>query len=247
MTTSDPTPAPSTPPPDRSGSGWTGGRVVALVFASLAGLVGIGLLLGGFALIGAHAFVRDDDGYYTSGDERLQTGSYAIITEEIDLGADPVDWAPEELLGTVRVRAESVGGRPVFLGIAPTADVDRYLRGVGYDVLTDFFDDSPRYMQHPGRAPRGPPGDQNIWVAETEGTGEQRIEWDAESGTWTIVVMNANAARGVAVDADVGVEIDWLIWAGIGLAAVGLVITATVVILILVVGRRASRDPATGT
>jgi uncharacterized membrane protein len=244
VTDPDPAPVSAEPPPARSGSNWTGGRVVALVFASIAGLIGIVLLLGGLALIAAHAFVRDDDGYYTTGNEQLQSDTYAISTDRIDLGADPAGWAPDDLLGTVRVRAESTGGEAIFVGIARDSDVNRYLGGVAHAELTDFTDDEPRYDTHPGRAPPGRPSAQGFWAVESEGSGEQQVSWDVESGVWSVVVMNADAARGIAVDADVGAKIDWLIWAGVILAVIGLLLTATAVILIVAISRRASRDPA---
>jgi hypothetical protein len=110
-----------TPPdePARAGSRWSGGRVVGLVFTSLAGLLGLAMLVGGLALIAAHAFVRDDDGYYASGDELIETTGYAVATGEIDLGADPADWAPRDLLvssgsgsRTPRAAASSSASRP---------------------------------------------------------------------------------------------------------------------------------------
>jgi hypothetical protein len=220
-----------------------------MVLASLGALIGLALLLGGLALIAAHAFARDDDGYYTTDRERLKSPAYAIATSEIDLGTDPVDWTPEDLLGTVRIRVEGPSGRPTFLGIGRDVDVDRYLRGVRYSELTDFPDGEPRYDLQPGRAPARSPGAENFWVAESQGVGERTLHWEAESGVWSVVVMNANSAPGVSVEADVGAKVDWLIWVGVGLAVVGLVLAAGGVILIVVVGRRASRDrrPASPT
>lgn len=227
----------------KSGSRWTGGRVAALVGGSILALIGILLLCGGLALIAAHAFARDDDGYYTTDLERLETNSYAITTGEIDLGADPVDWAPEELLGTVTVRVEGTRARPVFIGIAPTSDVDTYLDGIDHAVLTDFNDGEARYKLRSGGAPEKPPGAERFWVVESEGAGDQSLEWDVESGVWSIVVMNADAERGVAVDAEVGADVGWVIWVGLGLTLVGLLIGAGGVALILVFGRRATRGP----
>ncbi len=218
--------------------------MAALVGGSILSLIGVVLLLGGLALIAVHAFARDDDGYYTTDKERLESDSYAITTGEIDLGADPVDWAPEELLGTVRVRVESTGGRPVFIGIARTTDVDAYLDRVDHAELTDFEDGEARYEQHPGGAPARRPGAERIWVAESESAGDQSLDWDVESGIWSIVVMNADAARGIAVDADVGADVGWVIWVGLGLTVVGLLLGGGGVALIVVAGRRASRDRA---
>lgn len=233
------------PPPVRPRSNWTGGRVVGIVFSSIAALIGIVMLLGGLALIAAHGFARDDDGYYTTDTERLSSDTYAISTDEIDLGADPGGPAPEDLLGTLRVRAEATGGDSIFLGIARTSDVGRYLVGVRHAELTDFGDGKgARYDVQPGGSPRRPPRAERFWVAQSEGTGQQRVDWEVETGVWTVAVMNADASRGISVDASVGVEISWLIWVGIGLAVVGLVLTATGAVLIAVIGRRASRDVA---
>jgi hypothetical protein len=220
------------PPPARSGSGWTGGRITGMVFSSLGGLIGIVMLLGGLALIA--------DGYFSTDNERLRSPAYALTAEGLDLGGDPADWAPSDVLGTVRITVESAAGRPVFAGIGPTDDVDGYLGQVGHSEVTDFSDGSPTYDAHPGGSPATRPGDETFWVAESEGPGQQRVEWDVEGGDWSVVVMNADAARGVAVEADAGVKIGWVIWVGVGLAVVGLVLTAGCVLLILRIGRRAA-------
>jgi len=225
-------------------SNWTAGRVIGMVFTSIGGLIGLALLVGGIAVLAAYAFGRDDDGYFKSDRKQLDSATYAITTEDIDLGVDEADWAPDEVLGTVRVRVE--GDRPVFVGIGPDADVDRYLGDVARDELIDFHGDDPELALHEGRAPRTPPAEQDFWVAEAQGPGEQALEWDAEFGKWTAVVMNADAARGIAVEADAGVKLGWAIWAGLGMLLVGLVMTVGAVIVILLIGRSASRDSATG-
>ena len=235
-------PPPATPPPARPGSSWTGGRVVGLIFISIAGLVGVALLLGGLALLGAQAFARDSDGFFTSSDKRLQSPGFAISTGQIDLGIDPASWAPNDVLGTLRIRAESTGARPLFLGIARNRDVNRYLARVGHTELTGFSHGDPRYEQHHGRAPPKRPGAEDFWVARSQGPGEREVSWDVQSGTWSIVVMNATGARGVSVEASAGVKLDWLVWVGVGLAVVGLILTLATVLLAMAVSRRAERD-----
>lgn len=229
--------------PQRTSSNWTGGRVAGMVFSSIAALIGITLLLGGLAVIAVHAFARDDDGFYTSDQEELRGGAYAITTDRINLGT--ADDVPEELLGTLRVRAQSSTARPIFLGIGRTADVQRYLAGVAVSEFTDFRRGEAVFTQIPGHALRRPPGAEPFWVAQSEGSGERQIEWDMENGIWTVAVLNADAARGIAVEADIGAKIEWLIWVGLGLVIVGVVVSATAVILIVTVSRRASRDPVT--
>lgn len=224
-------------------SSWTASRVIAVVFAGIGGLIGLALLAGGIAVLTAYAFGRDDDGYFNSDRQRLESATYGIVTEDIDLGVDEVDWAPEEILGKVRIRVE--GEQAVFVGIGSDDDVERYLGGVTRDELIDFDGDDPDFTRHDGRAPRAPPSDQGFWVAEAEGSGEQALTWDAEFGRWTVVVMNADAASGVDVEADVGVKLDWAIWPGLGMLVLGLLMTAGAVIVILLVSRRSS--PGTTT
>jgi hypothetical protein len=230
--------------PTRPRSNWTVGRVIGLVFASIGGLIGLALLVGGIAVLAAYAFGRDDDGYFKSDRQPLESVTYAIITEDIDLGVDEVDWAPDGILGNVRVQVDAE--RPVFVGIGSDTDVDRYLGDVAHDELIGFDGDDPDFEPHEGRAPRTPPGGQEFWVAESEGSGEQTLTWDAEFGRWTAVVMNADAARGIDVEADVGVKLDWAIWAGLGIFVVGLLMTVGAVIVILLIGRRSSRDWTSG-
>jgi hypothetical protein len=215
-----------------------------MVFAGMGGLIGLALLLAGGAVLAAYAFERGDDGYFTVERKQLDSPAYAIATEEIDLGVDEVDWAPDGVLGNVRIRVEGDG--PVFVGIGRDEDVDRYLAGVAHDELVDFDGDDAELVPHRGRAPRTPPGRQGFWVAESEGPGEQQLTWDAEFGRWTAVVMNADAARRVDVEADAGVKLDWAIWVGLALFVAGLLMTLGAVVVILLIGRRAGRDAATG-
>jgi hypothetical protein len=215
---------------------WTASRVIATVFATIGGLIGLALLVGGIAVMAAYAFGRDDDGYFNSDRHRLESATYAIATEEIDLGADEVDWAPDGILGNVRVQVD--GEKPVFVGIGRDGDVDRYLGNVAHDELIGFDGDDPQLDLHDGRAPRTPPREQDFWVAETEGAGEQALTWDAEFGRWTAVVMNADAARGINVEADAGVKLGWAIWAGLGMFVVGLLMSAGAAVVFLLIGRR---------
>ena len=228
----------------RPRSNWTATRVLGMVFASIGGLIALALLVGGIVMLATYAFGRDDQGYFTTDRQQLESGAYAISTEDIDLGADEVDWAPDGILGNLRVQVES--DRRLFVGIGSDDDVDRYIREVAHDELIGFDGDDPEFDQHAGGAPRTPPGDQDFWVAESEGSGEQALTWDAEFGRWTLVVMNADADRGLDVEADVGVKLDWALWAGLGMSVIGLLMTVGAVIVILLIGRRASGDPTTG-
>jgi hypothetical protein len=234
---SAPNAAPSPVPPRSS---WTAGRVIGMVFTSIGGLIGLVLLVVGIAAVLIYAFGRDD-GYFNSDRKELKSPAYAITTGEIDLGADELDWAPDAVLGNVRIQVDSE--KPVFVGIGSDEDVDRYLGNVAHAELIDFNGDRPELGLRRGGAPRTPPRRQPFWVAESEGSGEQTITWDAEFGRWTAVVMNANGARGIDVEAEAGVKLDWVIWAGLGVLVIGLLMSSGAVVLIMLIGRRASRDP----
>jgi hypothetical protein len=213
-----------------------------MVFASIGGLIGVALLAGGIAVTAAYLFDRDD-GYFSSDRRQLESPTYAITSEEIDLRIDEIDWAPDEILGEVRIRVE--GQEPVFVGIGRDSDVDRYLGDVARDELIDFDGDAPEFERHDGGAPSTPPGELGFWVAQSEGSVEQTLTWDAEFGRWTVVVMNGEAARGIDVEADAGVKLDWAIWAGLGMLVVGLLMSAGAVVVILLIGRRAGGDSPT--
>jgi len=215
-----------------------------MAFASIGALTGLALLIGGIAVIAAYAFGRDDDGYFNTDRHTLNSSTYAITTEDIDLGAGEVDWAPDEILGNVRIQAR--GKKPLFVGIGRDGDVARYLGNVAYDELIDVDGDHPQFDPHQGGAPRTPPGKQTFWVAKSEGSGDQSVTWDAEFGRWTAVVMNADTARGVDVEARAGLKLGWVIWAGVGMFVIGVLMTAGAVVVILLIARRAGQNPATG-
>jgi len=203
------------------------GRIVAASFGGLAALLAFGLAAGGIALVVIHATQRDQTGYYQSGTERLSTPSYAITTTRLNLGATtaPADWADTEF-GTVRLRVRAVDGGPVFLGIARSADVDRYLAGSAHDELTDISGDPFRvtYRQHRGEQPPTAPAGQDFWVVSASGAGEQTLYWDVASGRWSVVLMNADARPGLTVDASAGVRTGVLLPVGLGLLGFGLLV-----------------------
>ena len=65
-------------------------------------------------------------------------------------------WALDALDATVRVRASAPDGRPVFIGIAPKADVDRYLAAARMTEISDVPLPRSRTARS-GAAARTPP------------------------------------------------------------------------------------------
>jgi hypothetical protein len=202
----------------------SGGRTAGAVIVGIVGVIGVLIAAAGIALVGVHTFLRDDDGYYTTGTERLETDRYALASDEIDLGAKSAGFDADEAGVSLRFSAESADAEPVFVGVARKSDAAAYLDGVGYAQVDDLSDDGPSYTEVRGHAPAGDPSSQDFWVSQSEGTGRQVVDWDIESGSWTAVVMNTDAGRGVSVDAEAGAKISWLVWVGAGLAVGGLLI-----------------------
>lgn len=217
-------------------------KVVLLVLGSIAALLGLALTAAGGVLVGIHATQRDGDGYYTSSTERFETPTYALTSEDIQLhvDADGRDWGPLRDIGTARIAAQSSLGGAIFVGIARHADVERFLAASAHDELTDVSFDpfEPTYRRQAGEVPPAAPGGQGFWAASVAGAGRQTLTWDVESGDWDVVVMNADASRGVTVDASVGIKTGLLLPIGIGLLAGGLAAGAVAAVLILVALRK---------
>jgi hypothetical protein len=202
-------------------------RILLLVFGSLLALLGLAVTIAGATALIAYGTSRDDDGYFTTSTQRFQTPRHALVSEEVDLGSEG-DAAGAVSLGDladVRVRAESVGGEAVFVGIGPRSQVAAYLDGVAYDEVTDVDYDPFRATYAPHRGSRTPaaPAQQDFWAARVSGPGQQTLNWELESGTWSLVVMNADAAPVVAADLQLGVKIKILLPLGIGLLVGGLI------------------------
>jgi hypothetical protein len=212
------------------------GHIVLAVLGAIAILVGLPMAAAGGFLTWAHATQRDDDGFLTTDRERLETVSYAIVSEDLDLGVDhdqPVDLGD---LATVRITVDTVGDDPVFVGIGPYAAVRDYLDGVAHAEIADadFDPFEVRYRFVEGDAPAEAPTEQDFWAATSSGPGAQTLEWDLESGRYAVVIMNADGSAGVGVLASVGVKLDWLLAAGVGLlvAALFAFVVGTVMLVI---------------
>jgi hypothetical protein len=218
---------PSTEAPPTRGR-WSGGRIALLAVGAVTGLVALGLLAGGAAALAIDRTQRED-GFVTSPSHAYATPTYALVSETADL--DGPDWAWQDLVGTVRIRSRS--DHPVFLGIGPEADVQRYLGGVAHEIVGDLEDDPGEYDRQPGGAPSSAPGTQTFWAASAEGSGEVALDWDVEQGRWAVVVMNPDGSRYVDARLDIGAELDALPWVGGGLLGAGVLLALLAAALIV--------------
>ena len=79
---------------------------------------------------------RDDDGYLTSETHRFAGDTRALATENLDLdlnfGKGVIEAGD---LGKLRLEAKSRDDKQLFVGIARTSDVERYLGGVPHTTV----------------------------------------------------------------------------------------------------------------
>lgn len=225
-------PVPVQPQPKQT---WGAGRITAMIVGVLILLGSLALAFGGLTLAVASATLRDDDGFLMSGEDTFSTATYAMTTGNMEIHAEgAAQNLPHNLLGDAKITATPNGDAPVFVGIAPTADVARYLRGVGHATFVGFQDEFPAYRMTAGEAPKAPPTASDIWVAKSAGEGAQSVTWPVDTGNWTVVVMNADGSRGVSADLAAGATVPAFGWVVTGIlvtAAVGLVISLTMIVL----------------
>jgi hypothetical protein len=221
-------------PPTR----WGPGRILAVVFGVLLLLPGLGLLLGGGALLWADQTHRSG-GFVFSDTDNFSTDGYALVSERVDL-ATGADWLPlSAALGTARADVTPADpGTEIFVGVAPLAAGTDYLDGVGRSVINDLGTTANDELFVPGGAPTGAPGDQDFWVAQTSGSGAQQLDWKPTQGDWLFVVMNADGSAGVAMDARIGATVPALGGLAWGLIGGGLFLLVIGTLLLVLAIRR---------
>ena len=129
-TTVQPSPAPRVPTAEPVAE--QTGHVLLMVAGALLGL--LGLTLAGLATAAGWAAVQQrDGGFITAPTHRYAVNSYALTTTDLDvLIDDGLPSAARPDVPRVLVRATPADpAKPVFIGIAPQADVAAYLERRG--------------------------------------------------------------------------------------------------------------------
>src|SRR5689334_13220577 len=94
------------PPAPKSRTGFIVGGIISAVVA-------VGLIVGGGALVWAD-HEKDPDGYLMTGKHSFAASTSAMHTENMDINLDGADWlVGEDMLGKVRIKADSENGKPV--------------------------------------------------------------------------------------------------------------------------------------
>jgi hypothetical protein len=169
---------------------------------------------------------RDSSGYFNWPTETFTSGGYAIALKTVDISHAPQWVFSDAGLDKVRVKAHS--NRPIFIGIARTTDLERYLRGTEHDDVSGLtynpFQIS--YQHTSGHAPRRAPADEAFWVKSTRGSGNVSLAWHPRSGSWRAVLMNADGSRGVTAQLQPGARTSLLWWLGAALLGAALLAAA---------------------
>jgi hypothetical protein len=194
----------------------------------------------------------DDDGFFTTPEQRLETSTAAITSDAIDLGDHGPSgrWWRERSPATVRITVQQAGDEALFVGIGHEDAVEAYLRGVPHDEITELDPEhnevTYRREHRDGSEVPDAPGDEELWVARATGRGTQSLEWDVEAGTWAVVVMNEDASADVIADVTLAAKSDLLapIAIGLGIGGVVLLIVATVLIVVGVASPHARESAA---
>jgi hypothetical protein len=225
------------------------GHIVAIVIGCLMLLPGLGILAGGGVAASAQAFATHD-GYFRFTPDRVESGGVAITASDLwfdgSTDGDEPDWLLDHLDVDLRLSADAVGATDeLFIGVARTADVDRYLAGREFSDVVEMNGRTPRYEERPGGRSIEPPSTQDFWFESATGSDAAVVTWEVRSGNWSLVVMNADGSPGVAADVQVGVRSGALMPIAIVMMVVGGLLLGGGVVLI-VIGVRGRRVPRSG-
>jgi hypothetical protein len=207
-------------------------KVLLIVFGAIGALVGIGLVIGGAVLVA----ITGGDGWISSDSRSISTETYAFLSQPQTISNGSVA-SRDQTTVVLRVRAEAAAGKPIFIGVGPTSDVDRYLDGVAAEEITDInfspFRLDTRLLD--GTNTPAAPTEQAFWTAKVSGTGPQTLEWEPPQGTgdFRFVLMNADASQRVTANVAVGVRVPFLRSLGVGLLVGGGVFTLVGVLLLI--------------
>jgi hypothetical protein len=184
-----------------------GGWFAVIVIGSILTTLG-GALLGAAAFAGV-VLAKGGDGIVSTNAARVSAQVFAVTSPEIRLEApsDADAWPDID----VTLTAGTEDGEAVFIGIGPSDEVADYLEGVHVAEVTGLrmppFEVRTRDV--PGSERPESPEAQDFWVASASGAGIQDLDWRVEPGTWTVVIMNADASEGIVTTVTTGVEAPW--------------------------------------
>jgi hypothetical protein len=208
-------------------------RILAAIFGAIVALVALGCIFGGAGLITAAA-LRSQEGVVWTDPIGLGSTRYAVTAPDVHIRDYPGDWLSRGLI-EVRFEVTPTNSKAIFAGVGPTADVNRYLAGVGRDTIADFgsWRATIETKGVEGAAPAARPADQRFWVASTEGNGTRSLVWVVGAGDWTVAMLNADGSEGIATRVRLGAYVPFLAPLGGGMLVIGLILAVLAIILLV--------------
>ncbi|MFC1866448.1 YciC family protein, partial [Chloroflexota bacterium] len=223
------------------------GKIILLIFGILGLLVSIGLLVGGGTLLWADNALKDGEGFYATETIQIEKDSYAIITGPADIDIETgwdrgLGWDLGELV-TFKVKGSNNDlSKQIFIGIAKESDVNSYFSGVEYDevINLNIHPYVVDYENRSGSVVPGAPTSQTFWTESVYGAGNQTLELELESGSYSLVIMNEDGSAGIDVDVILGAKVPLLLGIGIGLLVGGFTALCISILLLYLAARKPS-------
>ena len=158
-------------------------RTTSVVVGAFVGLIAFGMLALGGVLLWADS-KKDEQGYIHTDTERFATRTAAIATDNLDVDSHGLGWlTSHDRYGNIRLEVSPRNDKAVFVGVARTKDVSRYLSGTSHTTVTDFHSDPFRavYRAERGSGRPAAPVSKRIWAASAHGTGMQTVTLGREA------------------------------------------------------------------
>jgi hypothetical protein len=215
-------------------------KIILIALGIFALLCGLAIAAGGAALLALGG---------RSG--TIESGYHAVSTQTVAFVSDPARVRNSSSFdikaGTATLTVDGRNSlKPVFIGVGPSDQVDAYVTGSPYEVVTDINFSPFRLTntQTPGNDQPAAPADQSFWVAQATGLSPQ-LSWNISSGSYRVVVMNTDGSPGVGLDARVGLRVPALFPAGLVATIVGgLLSLLGLALLIWGIAAKRKRPPA---
>jgi hypothetical protein len=193
----------------------------------LLGLIGVtsvivaaALLFGGGSLLWADTTLTDGEGFINTVPMDVDVDGYALVAGPAQFELEPEFPIALGDVATIRLRVENQSpSQGIFVGIAETTTLDAYLGGAAHAIVEELESESMSLSYRTGGAGDLPalPAEQDFWISSIGGVGEQTLEWDMATGSYSFVVMNEDASEGMSFDAVVGARVPMIRPIGVGL------------------------------
>ncbi len=193
------------------------GVVVRVLRGVLGGLLAVlGLAV---TVVGAGAafwLIGPDDTVY-SGEQHLAVKGRSLITSPTLI---------DQHGPTLHVRARSVDGKPIFIGVGRNFDVASYTQAQAYTSLVQIrYPVAFTTEEHIGaNGPLTAPATLDWWLVKASGPGQQSLAWPMQDGPYQTVVMSADGRSPIDVQLDLGIEIPHAFLAALAVLLIGLVL-----------------------